>query len=361
MTIKQNEISESVIQQAARWFIKLRSGQVTVGLDKKFNNWLRGDPERKAAYSRCELTGKLIGELESDPELRPMVQQCSRLRAEYEESKQGNVSDLLGWLLCHRLSFSMAALVVVSLVLAVVINMMPVTYKTEIGELRTVIMEDSSAVTLNTNSKVTVHYSPKTRHIRLERGEVFFEVARDPSRPFEVIAGNGLVKAVGTSFGVQLSGDKVTVSVLEGKVVVTPDIKHAEEQHGKAKTRKLGVGEALEYWSNGIVAQVNVANKKRITAWREGKLNFDGLRLADAIREHNRYSLHKIVLGSDDARNLSISGIFRIGDTESLLYLLEQSLGLQAIERDDMILLVKPSKSRLADPTPEPVELPISG
>ena len=361
MTLKQSETSESVIQQAARWFIKLRPGQVTVDLDKKFNDWLREDPEREAAYNRCELTGKLIGELASDPELRPVIQQCSRLREEFQERKSGNVPGLVDWLLCHRLSFTTAALVFVATVLAIIINVMPVTYRTEIGELRTVIMEDSSAVTLNTNSKVTVHYSSETRLIRLERGEVFFEVAQDPSRPFEVIAGNGLVKAIGTSFGVELSGDKVTVSVLEGKVVVIPNIKYAEEQHGKVKTRKLEVGEALEYWSNGVVAEVNIANKKRITAWREGKLNFDGLRLADAIKEHNRYSLHKIVLGSDDARNLAISGIFRIGDTESLLYLLEQSLGLQAIERDDMILLVKPSKSRLADPTPEPVELPTSG
>ena len=361
MTIKQNDMSDTVNRQAAGWFIKLRAGPVSVGLDNKFRDWLQGDPEREAAYERCELTSKLIGELESDPELRPLIQQCSMLRAEFQEREPDNVSGLVDWLLCHRLSFTAATLVFVGLVLAVIINIMPITYKTEIGELRTVIMEDSSAVTLNTNSAVTVHYSPKTRHIRLERGEALFEVAQDPSRPFEVIAGNGLVKAIGTSFGVELSGDKVTVSVLEGKVVVTPNIKHAEEQHGKVKTRKLRVGEALEYWSNGVVAEVNVANKKRITAWREGKLNFDGLRLADAIKEHNRYSLHKIVLGSDDARDLAISGIFRIGDTESLIYLLEQSLGLQAIERDDMILLVKPSKSRLADPMPEPVGLPASG
>ena len=311
MTIKQNDMSDTVNRQAAGWFIKLRAGPVSVGLDNKFRDWLQGDPEREAAYERCELTSKLIGELESDPELRPLIQQCSMLRAECQEREPDNVSGLVDWLLCHRLSFTAATLVFVGLVLAVIINIMPITYKTEIGELRTVIMEDSSAVTLNTNSAVTVHYSPKTRHIRLERGEALFEVAQDPSRPFEVIAGNGLVKAIGTSFGVELSGDKVTVSVLEGKVVVTPNIKHAEEQHGK----------------------VNVANKKRITAWREGKLNFDGLRLADAIKEHNRYSLHKIVLGSDDARDLAISGIFRIGDTESLIYLLEQSLGLQAIER----------------------------
>lgn len=361
MTMKHNVVCETVNQQASEWFIKLRSGPVTDALENKFRDWLQESPERVAAYQRCEITGKMIRELASDSELRPMLDRCSKIRTEYEERKHDHLAGLLDWLFYHRLSVSTAALIFTGLLLAVVTNLMPVTYKTDIGELRTVILEDSSAVTLNTNSEIAVHYSSGSRHIRLEHGEVFFEVAHDLSRPFEVSAGKGLVKAVGTAFGVELDGDKVTVSVLEGTVAVTPNIEVLGDKRVTVESQELTVGESLDYWKSGAVAEVNYANKKRITAWREGKLNFDGLRLADAIKEHNRYTSHKIVLGSDDVRNLAISGIFRIGDTDSLLYLLEQSLGLQAIERDDIILLVKPSKSRLADPMPEPVEPPISG
>ena len=361
MTMGENEKLETVNVEPSKWFIKLRSGPVTPELYREFRDWLQGDPEREAAYERCELAGALIRELESDPELGPMIDHCSKIRKEYEENSDCNQPGFPGWLISHRLSVSTAAFALTTLILAFVINVMPVTYKTGIGELRTVVLEDRSTVTLNTDSEIAVHYSAGSRSIRLVRGEAFFEVARDFSRPFEVTAGRGRVKAVGTAFGVELEGDKVTVSVLEGKVTVTPDIEHAGEKHDTVESLELKGGESLDYWGSGVIAEVNLANKKRITAWREGKLNFDGLRLADAIKEHNRYTSHKIVLGSDDVRNLSISGIFRIGDTESLLYLLEQSLGLKVIKHDKMILLVKPSKSRLADPLPELVEWPASG
>ena len=361
MTMGENKIRETINLETSKWFIKLRSGPVTPELYREFRDWLRGDPEREAAYERCELAGALIRELESDSELGPMIDHCSRLRKEHEENNRRNPPGFLDWLISHRLSVSTIALALTALVLAFIINVMPVTYKTEIGELRTLVLKDRSTVMLNTNSKIAVHYSAGSRSIRLVRGEAFFEVAEDFSRPFEVTAGTGLVKAVGTAFGVEIEGDKVTVSVLEGKVTVTPDIEHTGENHSTIESLELKGGESLDYWRSGVIAEVNLANKKRISAWREGKLNFDGLRLADAIKEHNRYTSHKIVLGSDDVRNLSISGIFRIGDTESLLFLLEQSLGLQAIKHDDMILLVKPSKSRHVDSLPDPVELPVSG
>ena len=50
------------------------------------------------------------------------------------------------------------------------------------------------------------------------QGEVHFEVSPDKSRPFEVYAGNRLVRAVGTAFSVRLDKDRVRVVVSEGIV-----------------------------------------------------------------------------------------------------------------------------------------------
>jgi transmembrane sensor len=54
----------------------------------------------------------------------------------------------------------------------------------------------------------------------LKQGEAFFEVAKDPNRPFVVSAGSKRVVAVGTKFSVRRDADSVGVVVTEGKVRV---------------------------------------------------------------------------------------------------------------------------------------------
>jgi len=66
------------------------------------------------------------------------------------------------------------------------------------GEIRQVPLADGSRLTLDERSRVSVQYETATRRVRLEFGEVLFEVAKDPKRPFVVQAGNIRVRAVGT-------------------------------------------------------------------------------------------------------------------------------------------------------------------
>ena len=56
-------------------------------------------------------------------------------------------------------------------------------YDTGVGGQRTINLEDGSSIQLNTNSKVEVRYSARSRDLRLLRGEAFFEVAPHPTPP----------------------------------------------------------------------------------------------------------------------------------------------------------------------------------
>jgi len=57
-------------------------------------------------------------------------------------------------------------------------------YRTAIGAVSTVPLSDGSSVTLNTDTQVHVELAPHERRVNLDRGEAFFDVAHDPSRPF---------------------------------------------------------------------------------------------------------------------------------------------------------------------------------
>ena len=84
-------------------------------------------------------------------------------------------------------------------------------------------LEDSSVVTLKPGSSVTyaAHFAPDKREIMLE-GEAFFQVSKNPARPFFVYNGNLVTHVLGTSFNVKVDKvqKKVEVAVRTGRVEV---------------------------------------------------------------------------------------------------------------------------------------------
>jgi transmembrane sensor len=207
-------------------------------------------------------------------------------------------------------------------------------YQTRVGEQRRVVLADHSTVTLNTDTALTVKFTDKLRRIEMQRGEAFFSVAHDRSRPFEVMAAGGLVRAVGTEFGVELNRNAVTVSVLEGAVVVVPRTTDSMDN-----LPRLAANMAVSYRAGGSLSAVQTADVRRITAWREGKLVFDEVPLVDAIAEFNRYSTRKVTLDPAAIGARPVSGVLKIGDLDSLRFLLRESLGLQLIDEADGLRL----------------------
>ena len=95
----------------------------------------------------------------------------------------------------------------------------PVRYTSEttIGGRSVTRLADGSTVTLNTDTRIDIQYDRKRRGITLMRGQALFEVVED-ERPFEVIAGNRRIVALGTAFDVRMRPDNgVQVTLLEGR------------------------------------------------------------------------------------------------------------------------------------------------
>jgi transmembrane sensor len=87
-----------------------------------------------------------------------------------------------------------------------------------------VLLSDGSVVFLNRNSELTYSkkQNPSSRNVTL-KGEAFFEIKRDPSRPFIIDAGKANVRVLGTSFSVLTNNpeDAVEVFVKTGNVMLS--------------------------------------------------------------------------------------------------------------------------------------------
>ena len=97
--------------------------------------------------------------------------------------------------------------------------------KNETGQPLVVLLPDNSSVLLSTSSQIRFHKqnTHQLREVYLQ-GEGFFEVVKNPVKPFIVYTTNLTTKVLGTSFQVRSFDREATafVKVKTGKVTVTP-------------------------------------------------------------------------------------------------------------------------------------------
>jgi transmembrane sensor len=206
-------------------------------------------------------------------------------------------------------------------------------YTTPLGGLASVPMEDGSNVTLNTDSSIRVAMTQAERRVELDRGEAFFDVAKDPARPFVVRAGTKRIVAVGTKFSVQNLGEDIRVLVTEGKVRV---------EDAQLLPVLVAAGSIASASGSGVVVtNAPPPQVEDFLSWREGYLTFHETTLADAVEEMNRYNKRKIFIDDPNIAALRISGTFRPTQYEAFVRVLEQGLALQARDGGDRITLAQ--------------------
>ena len=179
-------------------------------------------------------------------------------------------------------------------------------YETAIGEQQTHLLEDGTKINLNTNSRIGIRFTPDARRLYLESGEVHVEVAKDPSRPLSVLAGEHIIQAIGTAFNIEIRpGQEIELLVTEGTVRIG-------EQQGSTDTGLKDVeiilprsaivitaGQELVTGNEGKVAQPISSDDIQVKlSWRKGNLIFRGESLAEAVTRSRAIYRRRVRLSS---------------------------------------------------------------
>jgi len=218
------------------------------------------------------------------------------------------------------------------------------TYRTPIGEQATVRLADGSELHLNTDTELEVDFSPRLRRVTLVKGQAFFRVAPDKSRPFAVEAAGRTITALGTEFDVKVSGDQLQVTLVEGRVAVSRDGSAAEPLRPEPQVLTPGQQLIVSAWQD---VQVMPTSVERITSWRNGRLVFEDERLGEVIAEMNRYSNRRLVLGDPALADLRISGVFRTGSVSNFAAALSASFPVEtAVDPASNTVVVRARETR---------------
>jgi transmembrane sensor len=162
-------------------------------------------------------------------------------------------------------------------------------YASERGFQQTVELPDGSTLQLDTATQVDVTLYRNRREVRLTEGQVFFLVQADAAKPFDVLAGAARVTVVGTKFSVRytpsLGSHAVQVAVSEGKVRVAANGGAVEQPQAVILT----AGQAVTADEQGQPGAVIPVAADSVATWRNRRLSFDGMPLAQVLDEIGRY------------------------------------------------------------------------
>ncbi|WP_249673904.1 FecR family protein [Pseudomonas abieticivorans] len=210
--------------------------------------------------------------------------------------------------------------------------------RTAAGERRQLQLADGSSLQLAPETRVDIQMHGDRRIVRLYAGELFVQVARDPSRPFEVQAGQGTLRALGTGFDVRREGAQVRLVVTEHSVGVT--------RPGTAGQTVVQAGQSLGYDDQGLSAPHSV-DVDSATAWRRDRLVFDAQPLGEVLDELARYQRGLLWVRDPALRSLPVTGVFDTRDLAAQLALLQQSLPIR-VRTLPWLTVVEPDERRAA-------------
>ncbi len=190
---------------------------------------------------------------------------------------------------------------------------------------KTLVMPDSTIIYLNKNSSLLYpkEFAANERKVELT-GEAFFEVTKDPNKPFIIGNKNFDVKVLGTSFDVlAYDADKdVTVSVVTGKVAFS-DKKGNSVLLIKNETGVLNKNE-------NVLNKYATANNNFLL-WKTKKLEFNKTAFADVCAILKKYFAVDIEVKDKNILNCTFTGYFEDPTLQDVLNILEKTLNVKTV------------------------------
>lgn len=359
------------MDEAAGWVLRLQDPSANAATFLEWHRWLAAATENRTAFDEVEETLLRLADIETKPTLPSVVEMAadfydgsvpvSKYLAEQRPARRSDAqplttadSDALYPINNARFRYGVAAgLVAVSIICGWLgfdaINESRhgvFAYATAPGERKDFSLPDGSRITLDADSTLNVELTRGQRTLRLARGEAYFEVAKDPSRPFVVSAGGARVRAVGTEFNVRMGDHRTVVAVVEGLVQVAalseahkyPDA--STPSADPTRVAQVSAGQAVAYNADSGLQSLPASEASLATSWLEGRRQYRNEPLQYVLADVDRYTGHHIVVADEATAALKFTGTLNLTNSDAWLKALSIALPVTVTQMADGTLQV---------------------
>ncbi|UPG85930.1 FecR domain-containing protein [Luteibacter aegosomatis] len=322
---------------AADWWARLRDPALPEQAWMQWSDWLEADPRHAPAFDRVAALAESLGAMGAAERSAFVARFAPATRARPR---------------LPRLAFGIAAGVAVAVAAAGLFlawrgpsAQAPRQYASEPAGHRDISLPDGSSIELGGASSVTAHYGREVRAVDLDAGEAFFRVAH-AERPFVVNAGPLRIRDLGTAFNVRRTGDRVTVTVTEGRVRVSP-----AQEGGDLGQVELGAGRQVSFDPATQAMRILDVNPDSALAWRGNRLEFVNEPLDSVLANVSRYSKRPIRLADPDLGKLTFTGTVQVDTIDSWVAALPRVFPVRVESHADRLELARQiSTTRSAKP-----------
>lgn len=188
------------------------------------------------------------------------------------------------------------------------INQIVVPY----GHRHILTLSDGTKIHLNSGSRLVfpAEFQDKKREVYL-KGEGYFEVSKNPEKPFIVKTDFVNIQVLGTVFNIAAYEDEqmTTAVLVEGKVVVS----QKNKLFGYTE-KKLEPGQGCFYSLSTFSSNIRNVDLYEYVAWKDGVLPFKDKSLGSIVRRVEKYYNHKVLIEGDRLPTTLISGKLVLSD-----------------------------------------------
>ncbi|MCG2613421.1 FecR domain-containing protein [Terrimonas sp. NA20] len=206
------------------------------------------------------------------------------------------------------------------------------------GVKSTIALADGSKVWLNADSKLQYpsSFTGNTREVYLN-GEAFFDIEKNPSKPFIIHLANGTIRVLGTSFNIKAYDNEpvVETSVATGKVAFIPRLKNNDP----ADTIFLTPNNKVIYQLKTEKTTTAATSSEEDRAWTEGKLIFRSMLFEEIGIELERNFGKKVVFEDSDIKTYRLTGSFQNNTLSEILYYLSKTKSFSYSVTDEQIVI----------------------
>lgn len=312
----------ALAQEAAELWLRAQSSPDDAGILASVQAWRAQSAAHDRAFVAAETVWALSGKREAMPPLPPLRMPRSRgTRGVRSRPKVVAVA------------ISGAAAACLAVVTAPSLSVMwQADHRAGTGERRSVTLADGSTVTLDSGSAIAVDGEGVHRGVRLLAGRAWFDVAKDPARPFVVAAADARVTVMGTAFDVDLEDDSVDVALAEGGVRAGWD--------GGVSSR-MSPGERLRFDRGTGAVRRDRMPASAMGSWRRDRLLLEDVPLREAIAQLRRYHRGAIVLADGSIGDRRVTGVFDTRAPIDALRLMAGSHGASVRQITPWLLIVR--------------------
>ena len=317
---------EALLDEAASWLLRLREAAGDPRVQDDFSAWLSRSDGHRAAWHRVRESWHLLGEGKPVYEhvWRPRsLQTPSTGAGKGSRIQPGHHSRAARRRWQWAATTSAAGLAACLLVVAVpsLLLRLEADYLTTTAQSRLVTLEDGTTVYLAADSAIKTDFSASRRQVRLLAGEAFFDVTRNPARPFVVDASGVKVEVTGTAFDVRLASSVTQVELARGAVGVSSNAAPRTSPAVLAPGQMLVVDR-----KSGAMTKSDIAPED-IGAWREGRLFVNDATIGAVVEQIQRYHAAWIAVPDVTLAQQTVTGLYDLRDPDRALRALVQPYG----------------------------------